>query len=90
MFRKRKRKEDGKDRSRSFVHFIIVKNKSHKVYQGAFLRIRAVRVTRLKRIKCLLISGSIPKDNRDSNVKENVTSDACLNVTIMNELFIKK
>lgn len=71
---RRKRLEEGKNRSRSFRHFLCVNGKRIKVCQNIFLTVHGVSAERLKRLKKLLCSNETPVDKRGKHPKGNAIS----------------
>lgn len=73
--RKRKRKENGKNRDKSFEYWIFISGVRKKVCLGAFASIYSVSRDRLKRIKNLLVNNETPRDKRGRNVKGNAMKE---------------
>lgn len=72
---KRKRSGTGREKQRSFLHFISVKGTKIKVCLGAFLGIHGISKARVKRLKLLLANGETPKDKRGQNPRANAIKE---------------
>lgn len=70
--RRRKRKEQGKDRTHSFIHYALKGSVKIKICLNAYLSLHAVSVKRVKRLKKLLIDNLTPQDKRGKNLKSHV------------------
>ncbi|XP_049822345.1 uncharacterized protein LOC126265328 [Aethina tumida] len=69
---RRKRKEDGKDRSWSYRHYITInKNDKRKVCRGAFVSIFGITSERLRRLKRLKVQNELPQDKRGTHNNRN-------------------
>lgn len=77
---KRKRNAAGKDRGRSYWHFLRSHSQKVKVCQGTFCSVHAISVDRVKRIKKLLINDETPRDKRGKHSKGNAISDYIRNL----------
>lgn len=80
---KRKRNAEGKDRSRSYWHFLSTGSQRIKVCQNTFCSVHAISVDRLKRIKKLLVNNETPQDKRGKHPKGNAISDDVMNLLKM-------
>lgn len=75
--RRRKRKEGGRQKDRSFKHFAPNSdNIKVKICLNAFLNLHAISVKRVKRLKALLVNNSTPRDNRGKCLKTHIIPDA--------------
>lgn len=75
--KRRKLREGGKERERSFVHFAPKSdNVRVKICQNAFLSLHGIGVKRVKRLKALLVNNATPRDKRGKCLKSHAISDA--------------
>lgn len=80
VHQRRKRKEEGKDRSQSYWHFVNIGVKRYKVCLNTFCTVHAITVDRVKRIKKLLCNNETPVDKRGKHPKGNAIPDDVRNV----------
>lgn len=68
---RRKRKQENKNRSKSYWHFVRTGTKKYKVCLNTFCAVHAITVDRVKRIKKLLCNNETPIDKRGKHPKGN-------------------